>query len=39
MRIFTAGELSKYDGKKGNPCYIAYKGLVYDVTESFRETK
>jgi predicted heme/steroid binding protein len=32
--VFTAEELRKYDGRGGRPCYIAYKGLVYDVTES-----
>ncbi|MEM2102481.1 MAG: cytochrome b5 domain-containing protein [Candidatus Bathyarchaeia archaeon] len=31
---FTLEELKKYDGKNGKPAYIAYKGKVYDVTES-----
>jgi predicted heme/steroid binding protein len=31
---FTVEELSKYDGKNGNPAYIAYKGNVYDMSES-----
>ncbi len=31
---FTLEELTKYDGKNGNPAYIAYKGKVYDVSES-----
>jgi len=31
---FTADELSKYDGKNGQPAYVAYQGKVYDVTES-----
>ncbi len=33
-RIFTERELRKYDGSRRNPVYIAYKGLVYDVTAS-----
>jgi predicted heme/steroid binding protein len=31
---FTQAELAKNDGKNGNPAYIAYKGKVYDVTDS-----
>lgn len=31
---FTLEELKKYDGKEGRPAYIAYKGKVYDVTDS-----
>jgi predicted heme/steroid binding protein len=34
-RKFTLEELKKYDGKDGRPAYVAYKGKVYDVTESF----
>ena len=31
---FTIDELSKYNGKNGNPAYVAYKGKVYEVTDS-----
>jgi predicted heme/steroid binding protein len=30
---FTLEELAKYDGRNG-PAYIAYKGKVYDVSDS-----
>lgn len=32
---FTLQELKQYDGREGRPAYIAYKGKVYDVTESY----
>ncbi len=35
MRIFTVKDLAKYNGKNGKPAYVAYKGNVYDVTNSF----
>lgn len=34
QREFTIDELSKYDGKNGNPAYIAVNGIVYDVTNN-----
>ncbi len=34
MREFTAEELSSFNGKDGNPIYIAFQGKVYDVTKS-----
>jgi len=34
-RKFTPEELKQYDGREGRPAYIAYKGKVYDVTESY----
>jgi predicted heme/steroid binding protein len=33
-KTFTLEELKKFDGKDGRLCYVAYKGFVYDVTES-----
>jgi predicted heme/steroid binding protein len=35
MRRFTKEELARYNGKDGTPAYIAYKGKVYDVSQSF----
>lgn len=32
MKVFTLDELSKYNGQNGQPAYIAYKGIVYDVS-------
>ncbi len=31
---FTLADLSQFNGKNGKPAYVAYKGKVYDVTES-----
>jgi membrane-associated progesterone receptor component len=31
---FTLKELSKYDGKDGNPAYVAINSIVYDVTNN-----
>ncbi len=33
-KIFTEQELKKYDGSRKMPKYIAYNGLVYDVSAS-----
>lgn len=35
MRRFTKKELAQYNGKGGAKAYIAYKGKVYDVSNSF----
>lgn len=32
-RTFTEEELSQYNGKDGNPAYVAVDGVVYDFTE------
>ncbi len=32
--MLTLEQLSAYDGKNGNPAYIAVDGLIYDVTNS-----
>jgi len=31
---FTGEELHSLDGKEGRPAYVAYKGIIYDVTKS-----
>jgi predicted heme/steroid binding protein len=32
---FTPEELKQYDGKEGRRAYVAVKGKVYDVTDSY----
>jgi predicted heme/steroid binding protein len=34
MKDLTATELAAFNGKNGQPAYVAFKGVVYDVTES-----
>lgn len=34
MKEFTLEELAEFDGRDGQPAYVAYEGVVYDVTES-----
>lgn len=33
-KTFTVDELAKYNGKNGNPAYVAVSGVVYDVTDA-----
>lgn len=32
--LFTKEELAKFNGKNGNPAFVAVNGMVYDVTNS-----
>jgi predicted heme/steroid binding protein len=32
-RTFTERELKQYNGERGQPAYIAYAGVVYDVSD------
>ncbi|MDO9556206.1 MAG: cytochrome b5 domain-containing protein [Coriobacteriia bacterium] len=34
MKEFTIEELKQYDGSSGKPAYVAFMGVVYDLTES-----
>lgn len=34
MREFTLDDLKQFNGRDGNPAYVAYDGTVYDVSES-----
>jgi predicted heme/steroid binding protein len=36
MKSFSKEELARYNGKNGAPAYIAYKGKVYDASNSFQ---
>jgi predicted heme/steroid binding protein len=33
-RVFTEQELIRYNGSRKMPVYVAYRGIVYDVTTS-----
>ncbi len=35
MKRFTEEDLAAYDGRDGRPVYVAYDGIVYDVSTSF----
>lgn len=34
QQTFTQADLAQYDGKSGNPAYVAVNGVVYDVTNN-----
>jgi predicted heme/steroid binding protein len=34
MVDLTLDELRRYNGKNGNPAYIAYRGAIYDLSDS-----
>jgi predicted heme/steroid binding protein len=34
LKKFTAKELEEFNGKNGKPTYVAYKGKVYDFSQS-----
>lgn len=34
IKKFTLEELAKYNGKDGQPVYVAYKGKVYDISDN-----
>ena len=35
LKKFTLEKLKQYDGRDGRPAYFAYKGKVYEATDSF----
>jgi predicted heme/steroid binding protein len=35
QRKFTREELKHFDGQNGRPAYVAFKGIVYDVSTSY----
>lgn len=34
MKDMTLAELAEFNGRDGKPAYVAYNGVIYDVTES-----
>ena len=34
QETFTIDELAKFNGKNGNPAYVAVNGVIYDVTNN-----
>ena len=35
VKEFSLKELKRYNGKVGNRAYVAYDGVIYDLTDSF----
>jgi predicted heme/steroid binding protein len=35
MKRYSREELSRRDGREGRPAWIAWRGRIYDVSESF----
>ncbi len=38
-KTFTKTQLAKFDGKNGNAAYVAYEGIVYDVSSKWADGK
>ena len=34
-KTFTKTQLAKFDGRNGNAAYVAYEGIVYDVSSKW----
>jgi predicted heme/steroid binding protein len=34
LKVFTVEELATYNGQNGKPIYVAFYGIVYDVTNA-----
>lgn len=34
MKDMTLADLAAFNGRDGQPAYVAYEGVIYDVTES-----
>lgn len=36
MKKYNLSELSKFNGLKGKPAYVSFKGIIYDVSQVFQ---
>ena len=36
-KTFTKTQLAKFDGRNGNAAYVAYEGIVYDVSSKWED--